>query len=315
MKRILIAPMLLIFASHQATAQDDSSKRAYLGVQLRGGALVGTVNDNGPAQAAGIEADDLIVRFDGKEIKSSDELSQTIAATPIGKQVTVTVIRRGKEGTTTAKLGQRLVLNGTALDEFRQKLGGMLQELGSLGASRGVWNQAELQKFSELFDQFEELKKTVPPEDSVVQNLWAQLEREFRIYKPFADNIRRQREATEAQRGQSNELERKTEDELTPLYVDYMTLQVCAERFQQFDNTRSGLREFLKNKEIAVPHELTDKLWNSIAEKFQKIEAGLERTGNPRLYAECQQASKEVTALITAARAEPALGPPLRKKE
>ena len=52
MKRLLV-PMLLIFASHQATAQDDSFKRPYLGVQLQGGALVGNVNDNGPAQAAG----------------------------------------------------------------------------------------------------------------------------------------------------------------------------------------------------------------------------------------------------------------------
>jgi hypothetical protein len=49
--------------------------------------------------------------------------------TPIGKEVAVTVIRGGKEEMTTVKLGQRLVLSGTALDAYRQKLGGMLQEL------------------------------------------------------------------------------------------------------------------------------------------------------------------------------------------
>jgi hypothetical protein len=311
MKRLLV-PMLLIFASHQATAQDDSFKRPYLGVQLQGGALVGNVNDNGPAQAAGIEPGDLIVRFDGTEIKSSDELSQTIAASPIGKEVAVSVIRRGKEGTTTATLGQRLVLSGTALDEFRQKLGGMLRELGSLAALKERWNDAELQRFSELFDQFEELRKVVPPEDSIAQNLWAQLERELRIYKPFADSIRRQREAKDTQRDQSTGLERKTEDELAQLYVAYMTLQLCAGRFQQFDNARSDFREFLQNKEVAVPRELTDKLWNSIAEKFQKVEAGLERAGNARLYADCQQASKEASTLITATAAS---APPLRQKD
>jgi hypothetical protein len=185
--------------------------------------------------------------------------------------VAVTVIRRGKEGTTTATLGQRLVLSGTALDEFRQKLGGMLQELGSLAALKGRWNDAGLQRFSELFDQFEELRKAVPPEDSVVQNLWAQIEREFRIYKPFADSIRRQREAKDAQRDQSAGLERKTEDELAQLYVAYMTLQLCAGRFQQFDNARSDFREFLQNKEVAVPRELTDKLWNSIQSSSKRL--------------------------------------------
>jgi hypothetical protein len=142
------------------------------------------------------------------------------------------------------KLGQRLVLTGTALDAYRQKLDGMLQELRSLGASKGSWDQPELQRFSKLFEQFEEFKKTVPPEDSVVQNLWGQLEHEFRIYKLFADNIMRQKEAL---RNQSTELERRIEEQLGPIYLNYMILQVCAARFQQFDDARSGLREFLKN--------------------------------------------------------------------
>jgi len=70
MKRAMVAPMLFIIASHQAIAQDESSKRAYLGVQLQGGALVANVDDNGPAQLAGIQPGDFIVSFDGKEIKS-----------------------------------------------------------------------------------------------------------------------------------------------------------------------------------------------------------------------------------------------------
>jgi hypothetical protein len=41
MKRLLV-PMLLIFASHQATAQDDSFKRPYLGVQLQEAPSLGT---------------------------------------------------------------------------------------------------------------------------------------------------------------------------------------------------------------------------------------------------------------------------------
>ena len=311
MKRAMVAPMLFIIASHQAIAQDESSKRAYLGVQLQGGALVGNVDDNGPAQLAGIQPGYFIVSFDGKEIKSSDELSQTVAATPSGKDVAITVIRRGKEGTTTAKLGQRLVLSGAPLDEFRQKLAGILQELESLQVPKGTWSQSELQRFSDLFDRFQDLKKTVPPEDTAVQNLWSQLERLFAIYKPSADNARRQREA---QRVQETELARNIEEQLGPLYVNYMTLQVCASRFPQFDKMRYQTREFLKNKELGFSREQADELWNAVAVKFQRVEAVFEQVDPMQLFAECEQASKQASALITPA-ADRTAGPPLRKKD
>jgi PDZ domain len=330
MRHILIAPILLIFASHQATAQEsqqttaqgessqqttaqgESSQRAYLGVHLAPGAQIANVDNNGPAQVSGLEPGDLIVRFDGKEIRRPDDLTQIVADTPIGKEVAVTVIRGGKEEMTTVKLGQRLVLSGTALDAYRQKLDGMLQELESLGASKQSWDQPELQKFSELFEQFEELQKTVPPEDSVVLTLWGRLEREFKSYKSFADNIIRERNT---QRGQATDPERRIEEQLGPLYVNYMILQVCGARFQQFDNARSGLRDFLKTKEGALPRELTDKVWNTIAAKFQTVEGELERAGNVQLYAECEQASKQATALIVAATGDATQGPPVRKKD
>jgi len=146
-----------------------------------------------------------------------------------------------------------------------------------------------------------------------VQRLWGQLEREFKVYKPFADNLQRQREATEAQR--EAQLEQKTEDELGPLYVDYMTLQLCAERFRQFDNAPSQLREFLQSKEAGIPRPVTDQLWNSIAQKFQKLEVGLARASNSELYAGCEQASKHAAALVTRATEQPADGSPLRKKD
>jgi hypothetical protein len=238
---------------------------------------------------------------DGKDIRRADELSQIVSDTPIGKEVAVTVIRRGMEATTTLRLGQRLVLSGTALDAYRQKLSGMQQELGSLAALNGRWGQTELQRLSELFDQFEELKKTVPPNDSVVQNLWGRLEREFRTYKPLADRIARQREA---QANHPSEPEREINEQLGLLYANYMTLQVCAARFHKFDNARSELRDFLTNKEVAFPRELTDKIWNAVAEQFQQVELALNATGDGQLHAQCEQASKRASQ-----------GPPLRKKD
>ncbi len=100
MKSLLLAPMLIIFASHQADAQsvqENSSKPGYLGIQLIAGALVGKIESDRPAQAAGIEPGDLIVRFDDKEIKDAAGLSQIVAETPAGKEVAVTIIRRGNQ--------------------------------------------------------------------------------------------------------------------------------------------------------------------------------------------------------------------------
>jgi mono/diheme cytochrome c family protein len=116
MKCALVASMLVILASQQASAQDESSKRAYLGVQLQAGALVESVAGNGPAQAAGIERGDMIISFDGKKIRSADELSRIVAETPIGKEVVVGLIRRGKEETTTARLGQRPIATSQAAE-------------------------------------------------------------------------------------------------------------------------------------------------------------------------------------------------------
>lgn len=60
------------------------------------GALVGEVFKDSPAEKAGIEQGDIIVEFDGKQIKESKDLPHLVAATPIGKSVPVKVARNGK---------------------------------------------------------------------------------------------------------------------------------------------------------------------------------------------------------------------------
>jgi serine protease Do len=70
------------------------------------GALVAGVDDKGPAKPAGIEPGDVIVKFDGKEIKEMRDLPRAVADTPVGKQTPVIVIRKGKEETKTVTLGR-----------------------------------------------------------------------------------------------------------------------------------------------------------------------------------------------------------------
>ncbi|MGA2127177.1 MAG: DegQ family serine endoprotease [Xanthobacteraceae bacterium] len=77
-----------------------------LGMKQPRGALVAGVDDKGPAKPAGIEPGDVIVNFDGKDIKEMRDLPRVVADTPVGKDVPVTVVRKGKEETKTVKLGR-----------------------------------------------------------------------------------------------------------------------------------------------------------------------------------------------------------------
>ena len=61
------------------------------------GALVGDVVAGGPAEAGGVQRGDVIVGFDGKEIKDASDLPRIVAETPIKKSVVIKVIREGKE--------------------------------------------------------------------------------------------------------------------------------------------------------------------------------------------------------------------------
>src|SRR4249919_314478 len=70
------------------------------------GALVAGIDDKGPAKPAGIEPGDVIVKFDGKDIKEMRDLPKIVAETPVGKDVEVTIIRKGKEEKKTVKLGR-----------------------------------------------------------------------------------------------------------------------------------------------------------------------------------------------------------------
>ncbi len=77
-----------------------------LGIKPARGALIAGVDDKGPAKPGGIELGDVIVQFDGKDIKDAKDLPRVVADTPIGKEVPVVVLRKGKQETRMVKLGQ-----------------------------------------------------------------------------------------------------------------------------------------------------------------------------------------------------------------
>ena len=77
-----------------------------LNIKPARGALIAGIDDKGPAKPAGIEPGDVVVKFDGKDIKDPKDLSRVVADTAVGKDVEVVIIRKGKEETRKVTLGR-----------------------------------------------------------------------------------------------------------------------------------------------------------------------------------------------------------------
>jgi serine protease Do len=77
-----------------------------LSIKPARGALIAGVEEKGPAKPAGIEPGDVVIRFDGKDIKEPKDLSRVVADTAVGKAVDVVIIRKGQEETKQVTLGR-----------------------------------------------------------------------------------------------------------------------------------------------------------------------------------------------------------------
>jgi serine protease Do len=77
-----------------------------LGIKPARGALIAGVEEKGPAKPAGIEPGDVVIKFDGKDIKEPKDLSRVVADTAVGKAVDVVIIRKGEEQTKQVTLGR-----------------------------------------------------------------------------------------------------------------------------------------------------------------------------------------------------------------
>jgi serine protease Do len=69
------------------------------GMKRPHGALIAKVLPGGPAEKAGFEVGDVIVKFDSKEISFSSDLPPMVGSSRIGTKTPVEIIRRGKSQT------------------------------------------------------------------------------------------------------------------------------------------------------------------------------------------------------------------------
>ncbi len=66
---------------------------AQFGLESTAGVLVSDVVEDSPAKKAGFERGDVVVEYDGKAVENLTQLRNAVAQTPIGKRVTVKLIR------------------------------------------------------------------------------------------------------------------------------------------------------------------------------------------------------------------------------
>jgi len=75
------------------------------GVDTQKGALVAEVAKGGPGEKAGIKRGDIIISYQGKEVRNAGSLRNDVANTPIGREVKLTVWREGKKQEFGATIG------------------------------------------------------------------------------------------------------------------------------------------------------------------------------------------------------------------
>lgn len=66
-----------------------------IGLQKPAGALVSSVEGDGPADKAGVKPGDVIIKYDGRAVESSSDLRRMVASTHPGSKVSATVWRNG----------------------------------------------------------------------------------------------------------------------------------------------------------------------------------------------------------------------------
>ena len=77
-----------------------------LDLKTNDGVLVSGISAGSPADKAGIRRGDVIVSFDGNEVKEMHQLPFMVATTPVGKKVAVEILRDGSRKTLQVEIGR-----------------------------------------------------------------------------------------------------------------------------------------------------------------------------------------------------------------
>ena len=151
-----------------ANLQDDGIvKRAYLGIMPKAivngereplglkedqnGILIATVEKDTPAEKAGLKADDIIIKMNGKNIETLDKFRFELAAFQPDEKVKFIILRDGKEKTFKVKLGDRGELLGLNKKSGKDNKNSESEEL--LGLSLKNINKETEEKYKLVTDK------------------------------------------------------------------------------------------------------------------------------------------------------------------
>lgn len=102
------------------------------GLSKPSGALISSVEKNAPADKAGIEASDVILKFDGKPVDSSNDLPRMVAATKPGSKVVVELWRKGAAKQVTVEIAQ-MPEDGNQIQTATNQNGDVTESIARLG--------------------------------------------------------------------------------------------------------------------------------------------------------------------------------------
>ncbi|HQP29694.1 MAG TPA: Do family serine endopeptidase [Deltaproteobacteria bacterium] len=118
------------------TVQDLTPEIAQsLGLDLPQGALIADVSKNGPAEKAGLKPGDVVLSLNGKDIRDGGALRNTVANTPIGTLIKLTIWRDKREQEITVMVGNLDDAFKAITDALRERLGATFRPLKPAEAS------------------------------------------------------------------------------------------------------------------------------------------------------------------------------------
>jgi serine protease Do len=107
-------------------------------IGVKEGILISQVAPGSPAEKAGLKVGDIIVAIDGEKVREVRELQFRIMKTPPGTEVTLTILRGGKEQTIKAKVGEM---------PEEVSFGQPKEQVGELGLSLRDLSPEEVRRF------------------------------------------------------------------------------------------------------------------------------------------------------------------------
>jgi serine protease Do len=100
------------------------------------GALIAEVVKGGPAEKAGLQKGDIVIAYQGKEIKDASILRNEVATSPIGQEARLSVLRKGKREEIRVTIGNLANSARLLSASAKERLGGEFRSMTAKEAER-----------------------------------------------------------------------------------------------------------------------------------------------------------------------------------